>query len=276
MRVVAVAVLRELVRPGELCVKVFHHVEVLGVRIDQLDKQQLIDYLIAATHSQRQIVVAHVNLKAMNLAFALPWYRSFLNKADVVFCDGFAVLVGAKLLGQSFKARYRMTCADYLEELAITCAQRNIALFLLAGKPGVVEAAIPKLLAVAPTLRIAGHHGYFAKQGADNDAVIDRINQFRPDILYIGFGMPLQEQWIAENKARLTAPVFLPLGGCLDVYTGVLKRAPRWMTDYGGEWLGRLLFEPTRVWKHYLIGFPLFLYRVLLQRTGLLRFREIG
>lgn len=256
--------------------QVFRHVDVLGVRVDQLDKQQLLTYLMAATKRQHRTVVAHVNLKGMNLASVLPWYRSFLNNADLVFCDGFAVFLGARLLGQSFKARYRMTCPDYLEELAMACEQHGAALFLLAGKAGVVDAAINKLRVCAPALRVAGHHGYFAKQGSENDAVIAKINAFAPAILCIGFGMPLQEQWIAANQERIDAPVFLPLGACLDFYTGRLPRAPRWMTDYGIEWLGRLWSEPRRLWKTYLLGFPLFLYRILLQRLGLVHFSQAG
>ena len=74
-----------------------------------------------------------------------------------------------------------------------------------------------------------------------------------------------------DNLARVHARVFLPLGACLDFYTGALRRAPAWMTDHSLEWLGRLVFEPRRLWKRYLIGNPLFLFRVLRQRVGMLK-----
>ena len=77
--------------------------------------------------------------------------------------------------------------------------------------------------------------------------------------------MPLQERWILDNISRIEARVFLPLGACLDFYTGTVYRGPRWMTDYGFEWLTRLIIEPQRLWERYILGNPLFLYRVLKQ-----------
>jgi N-acetylglucosaminyldiphosphoundecaprenol N-acetyl-beta-D-mannosaminyltransferase len=84
--------------------------------------------------------------------------------------------------------------------------------------------------------------------------------------LYVGFGMPLQEDWILRNIDQIDAKVFLPLGACLDFYTGNVYRGPRWMTNYGLEWLTRLVTEPGRLWERYVIGNPLFFYRVLQER----------
>ncbi|MBG1268488.1 WecB/TagA/CpsF family glycosyltransferase [Nostoc sp. WHI] len=207
-----------------------------------------------------------MNVRAMNFAYEKPWYRDFLNNADLVFCDGFGVLLGAKLSGYSIQAVYRMTAPDYIEDLVLKCEKENVSLFLLAGKPGVVDKAITKLVSISPNLRIQGHHGYFDKSGKENDLVIERINNFQPDILYIGFGMPLQESWILDNCNKIEARVFLPLGACLDFYTDSVYRGPRWLTDNGFEWLTRLITEPTRLWDRYIVGNPLFLFRVLKQR----------
>ena len=130
------------------------------------------------------------------------------------------------------------------------------------------DIAIQKLLAIAPNLRIAGHHGFFEKTGNENDLVIEKINQFKPDILYIGFGMPLQERWILDNYDKIAARVFLPLGACLDFYTESVYRGPRWLTDNGFEWVTRLITEPTRLWERYVVGNPLFIYRVIKQRIA--------
>jgi N-acetylglucosaminyldiphosphoundecaprenol N-acetyl-beta-D-mannosaminyltransferase len=83
----------------------------------------------------------------------------------------------------------------------------------------------------------------------------------------VGFGMPLQERWILDNINRIEARVFLPLGACLDFYTGNVYRGPRWMTDRGLEWLTRLFTEPQRLWERYVVGNPLFFYRLLKQRV---------
>jgi N-acetylglucosaminyldiphosphoundecaprenol N-acetyl-beta-D-mannosaminyltransferase len=244
---------------------------LLGVRFDLVTVDELLAFIYDRAQREQKSVVCHVNAHGMNLAFEQPWYRRVLNQADLVFCDGFGVLAGARLMGYRVRPEHRMTCPDYFERLGVECAERDLSLFLLAGQPGVTEQAIVRLKRAAPGLRVAGHHGYFAKSGGENDAVIAAVNAFRPDILYIGFGMPIQERWVAENIARVEARVFLPLGACLDFYTGTTTRGPRWATDAGLEWLTRLLTEPQRLWRRYLLGNPLFLARVVRQRLGFLR-----
>ena len=241
---------------------------LLKTRFHKVRVQELIDYIVKAAKIEKKTVIGNVNVRAMNFAYELPWYRDFLNKSDLVFCDGFGVIVGAKVLGCCVDSTHRMTCPDYIEDLALACEQENVSLFLLAGKPGTVEKAINKLTAVAPNLKLKGHHGYFKKSGNENEFVIKEINEFKPDVLYVGFGMPLQERWILNNLEQVEAKVFLPLGACLDFYTDTIYRGPRWMTDRGLEWLTRLVTQPHRLWERYVIGNPLFFYRVLQERIA--------
>lgn len=235
---------------------------VLQTRFHQLTCCELIDYVVKMAKQSRKTIIGNVNVRAMNYAYDLPWYRNFINQSDLVFCDGFGVLLAGKLNGYDLRSDHRMTCPDYIEKLAKTCDSNQVSLYLLAGKPGVVDKAIEKFKAVAPNLEIDAHHGYFEKHGAENEAVIEKINQFQPDILYVGFGMPLQERWIIDNIDKIDAQVFLPLGACLDFYTGSVYRGPQWLTDRGFEWLTRLFTEPRRLWSRYLIGNSIFFYRV--------------
>jgi N-acetylglucosaminyldiphosphoundecaprenol N-acetyl-beta-D-mannosaminyltransferase len=246
--------------------KKIDEVSLLKTRFHKVRVNELIEFVTKAAKLDKKTVVGNVNVRAMNFAYEFPWYRDFLNKADLVFCDGFGVLLGAKLEGYSVQSVHRMTCPDYIENLALACEKQDVSLFLLAGKPGVVDKAIAKLKAIAPNLRIQGHHGHFEKSGEENDCVIDKINKFQPGILYVGFGMPLQERWILDNINRIEARVFLPLGACLDFYTGSVYRGPTWMTDRGLEWLTRFFTEPQRLWERYIVGNPLFFYRLLKHR----------
>jgi N-acetylglucosaminyldiphosphoundecaprenol N-acetyl-beta-D-mannosaminyltransferase len=248
--------------------KTIDEVVVLGTKFHKVRVEELIAYVVSAAKFEQKSVVGNVNVRAMNFACDLPWYKNFLNKSDLVFCDGFGVLLGAKILGYSVDSTHRMTCPDYIENLAKSCEQQNISLYLLAGKPGTVEKAIAKLKAIAPNLKIKGHHGYFDKSGEENAYVINDINKFQPGILYVGFGMPLQERWIQNHIEQIDAKVFLPLGACLDFYTGKVYRGPRWMTDSGLEWLTRFFTEPQRLWERYVIGNPLFFYRVLQEKIS--------
>jgi N-acetylglucosaminyldiphosphoundecaprenol N-acetyl-beta-D-mannosaminyltransferase len=246
--------------------KKIDEVSLLKTRFHKVRVNELIEFVTKAAKLDKKTVVGNVNVRAMNFAYEFPWYRDFLNKAELVFCDGFGVLLGAKLEGYSVQSVHRMTCPDYIENLALACEKQDVSLFLLAGKPGVVDKAIAKLKAIAPNLRIQGHHGHFEKSGEENDCVIDKINKFQPGILYVGFGMPLQERWILDNINRIEARVFLPLGACLDFYTGSVYRGPTWMTDRGLEWLTRFFTEPQRLWERYIVGNPLFFYRLLKHR----------
>lgn len=246
--------------------KKFEEIVLLGTKFHKVRVEELINYVVKAAQINEKIIVGNVNVRAMNFACEFCWYRDFINKSSLVFCDGFGVLLGAKILGHSLKSAHRMTCPDYIEDLALSCERENVSLYLLAGKPGTVDKAIAKLKAIAPNLRIKGHHGYFDKSGQENDDVIQQINEFQPDVLYVGFGMPLQERWILNNLEQIEAKVFLPLGACLDFYTDTVYRGPRWMTDRGLEWLSRLFTEPQRLWDRYVIGNPLFFYRVFRER----------
>jgi N-acetylglucosaminyldiphosphoundecaprenol N-acetyl-beta-D-mannosaminyltransferase len=246
--------------------KNFDEVIILDTRFHKVTVTELIDYVVESAKLKKKTIVGNVNVRAMNFAYEFTWYRDFLNNAELVFCDGFGVLLGGKLQGYSLQSIHRMTCPDYIENLALTCEKQNVSLFLLAGKPGVVEKAIAKLTAIAPNLKIQGHHGHFEKSGKENDFVINEINKFTPGVLYVGFGMPLQERWILDNINQIEARVFLPLGACLDFYTGSIYRGPRWMTDRGLEWLTRFFTEPKRLWERYVVGNPLFFYRLLRQR----------
>jgi N-acetylglucosaminyldiphosphoundecaprenol N-acetyl-beta-D-mannosaminyltransferase len=244
----------------------FEEVKLLGTKFHRITVEQLIDSIAQLGKAERKSIVGNLNAKALDLAFTVPWYRNFINRSDLVFCDGFGVLLGARILGYQVQSVHRMTCPDYIENLACVCEANDVSIFLLAGRPGVVDEAIDKLTKIAPRLRIDGHHGYFEKSGLENAQVIQKINQFKPDVLYVGFGMPMQEQWILDNFEYIDTRVFLPLGACLDFYTGKVYRGPKWMTDHGLEWLTRLMTEPKRLWRRYIVGNSLLLYRVLRQR----------
>jgi N-acetylglucosaminyldiphosphoundecaprenol N-acetyl-beta-D-mannosaminyltransferase len=208
-------------------------------------------------------IVSYVNIHTLNLAYELKWYKDFLNQADLVYCDGFGVILGAILAARNIKLEHRQTCPDWIEALAAACEEKELSIFYLASDCHVLQASLEKLRQRFPRLKIAGHHGYFSKYGYENEQVIGRINQFKPDILGVGFGMPTQEAWIKANKGKIEANVFISIGGCLDYYSDSVFRGPRFFTDHGFEWLVRLIVNPRRLWRRYIIGNPLFFFRLL-------------
>ena len=230
--------------------------------------EELLDRILAAIGSGRREIVTYANVHTLNLAVDDAAFRRFLERADVVFCDGYGVKWGARLLGGCIPERY--TAPDFLPDLAARCGARGHSVFLLGARPGVAERAARRLARDAPGLRAGAHHGYFdpTPDGDDNRAVVATINAFRPDLLLIGLGMRRQERWLAANWPALAATVAFPVGAAIDYLAGEVARPPRWITDRGLEWLGRLLVEPRRLWRRYLVGNPRFLWRVVLQRLG--------
>lgn len=250
-------------------------VNVLGVSIDKCNTQALNNKLKAHILTGKKALAISVNVHFLMLGFQHQWMRELANNADIVFCDGFGVRLGAAILGQSLPPR--TTLADYIWQLAEFCVENDFSLYFLGAKPGVAEAAAQRILINFPSLRILGvQHGYFAKDAdhAENRQVIADINAVQPDILVVGLGMPLQEVWLRDNWHRLDVKVAITSGAVFDYTSGNLRRAPKWMTNHGLEWLGRMFIEPRRLWKRYLVGNTLFLIRVFMQRFALLRFND--
>jgi N-acetylglucosaminyldiphosphoundecaprenol N-acetyl-beta-D-mannosaminyltransferase len=240
-------------------------IHVLGVGVHPLSLESLHEWMAQVITARGHELVLHANVHALNLASSEPWFRDFLNSAPVVFCDGAGVMLGARILGARIPER--ITYADWMWQLAALAAERDWSFYFLGARPGVAERAATQLRAQHPRLRVAGvQDGYFERVGAENDAVVDAINAAAPDILVVGLGMPLQEAWLRDNWERLDVPIALTGGAVFDYLSGTLRRAPRWMTGSGLEWLGRLAIEPRRLWRRYLLGNPLFLARVLRQR----------
>jgi N-acetylglucosaminyldiphosphoundecaprenol N-acetyl-beta-D-mannosaminyltransferase len=214
----------------------------------------------------RRGLVLNVNAHCLNLCYEDPELRGFMNGAEVVFCDGAGVMLAARILGK--RIPQRITYADWIWQLADFAAAQGFSLYLLGARPGVAQEAARRLGERYPGLRIAGaRHGYF-ERGAGSAAVVREINAATPDILLVGLGMPLQERWLMENWQRLDVRVALTGGAVFDYASGRSRRGPRLLRDNGFEWLARLLAEPRRLWRRYLLGNPLFLLRVLRQRLG--------
>jgi N-acetylglucosaminyldiphosphoundecaprenol N-acetyl-beta-D-mannosaminyltransferase len=241
-------------------------IELLGIRIHLITEVMLNEYIAHVIHSKRRSLILNVNVHCYNEVYSNSWLRDFLNHSDLTFCDGSGVLLGAKLFG--YQIPERITYADWMWNLAQLAEQHGFTFFFLGAKPGVAEQAAEKLLTRFPQLKITTQHGYFDKtsDSAENKQVIARINAAQPNILIVGFGMPVQEQWLRDNWAKLDANIALTGGAVFDYISGELQRGPRWMTDNHLEWLARLLIEPKRLWRRYTVENVFFLYLLLKER----------
>ena len=242
--------------------------EMLGVKIHVVDRAGLLNAVIRAVETGHGSVISNVNVHAMNLAYRDADFRAILNASDLVFVDGAGVLLGAAIAG--VKVGERLTYADWVDDLFKLCAARDWPVFYLGDIEQVGDDFRRELARRHPNCRLVGcHHGFFQKTGLESNAVVEAINASGAKVLLVGMSMPIQEKRVWANRERLQPPLRLTTGGMARIYTGHIKRGPPWMTRNGLEWLYRLAMQPSYTWKRYLIGNPLFLWRVLLSRFGL-------
>lgn len=238
-------------------------VEILGVRVDCLDEARLIDYAMRWAQDCEPRTIYYVNAHSINVAWSDLDYKNSLANASLVYSDGISIAWSSRILGRT--RLEKMTGADWIANLCGQVVSRKLTIYILAGKPGVAKAAANSLQKLYAGLRIVGYaDGYF--QEKDQAAVLDEISTVRPNILFVGMGTPLQEKWIDYHRASIAAPVCWAVGGLFDYFSGELNRAPGWMLSSGLEWFWLLLIQPRKKWRRYLLGNPLFVYRVIRQK----------
>ncbi|HUI65683.1 MAG TPA: WecB/TagA/CpsF family glycosyltransferase [Bacteroidota bacterium] len=237
-------------------------VRLLDVRIDSIDREGLEQMIFSTVRDGQARMYQYVNVHAVNLARTDQRFRGIINGATVTYCDGEGLRVGARLLGRRLPPRTVLTY--WVWDLCRLMEERGLSAYFLGGRQPVVDRAVSTLRCRYPKLKVAGwHHGFFEKRGSESKVVVDEINRASPDILFVGFGMPIQEYWISENLSSLSAGIVLPAGSMIDYIAGEKKPAPPWMANHGLEWFYRFMHEPRRLWKRYLLGNPLFLIRIL-------------
>ena len=186
-------------------------------------------------------------------------FREALNGADLVLPDGIGVVYAARLLGRSLKGR--CPGIDFAGKLMERMARKGQRLYLLGAKPGVAEAAAARLEVRYPGLTICGvHDGYFHEDGP----VVEDIRKAGADVVFVCLGFPKQEYWMVKNGPATGARLLAGLGGSLDVFAGVVERAPESWQRLGLEWLYRLTREPKRIGR--MARLPLFLAAALGER----------
>ena len=247
-------------------------IDLLGFPVHAHDLRSLLQVVDDMLDSGGRFTVGYANVHSLNQASEHPDVAEFIRTADVIYCDGNGIRLGAALLGASMPAR--MTGADWIWDLAQHAADRGARVFWLGGREGVASTASRRLQRAVPDLEVVGtHHGYFDKDGTESEGVVEQINRAAPDIVLVGFGTPMQERWVLDHRATIDAPLVWVLGATADFISGQVSRGPSLLYDHGFEWLSRLLVEPQRLWQRYLLGNTRFLIHVLRERRSRRRTR---
>ena len=206
------------------------------------------DVAVDAEPAQARHVVT-LNPELVMAARGDPTLRSIVLAADMITADGVGIVLAAQARGVRLPGR--VPGVDLLEALAAGAAARGWRLFLLGAMPGVAEAAAVALEERYAGLRLAGT--FAGTSAPEGDAVaLAGIQAARADLVFVAFGAPAQERWIARNRGHLTAVAAIGVGGAFDFVAGCVPRAPTWMRHVGLEWLFRLLRQPWR-WRRMLV-----------------------
>jgi N-acetylglucosaminyldiphosphoundecaprenol N-acetyl-beta-D-mannosaminyltransferase len=230
-------------------------INVLGVGFDNVTMDEAVDRGMELLHSPGTHCVVTPNPEIVEVCRENLAARQAVNGADLVLPDGIGVVKGAKMLGTPLKEK--VPGIEFAAGLMERMAAEGRSLYLLGAKPGVAETAGEKLAAKYPGLKIAGtQDGYFQEDGP----VVEAIRQSGADCVFVCLGAPKQELWMSRHGQATGARLLCGLGGSLDVFAGVVERAPKFWSDHGLEWFYRLCKNPWRAKR--MMKLPLFLVHV--------------
>jgi N-acetylglucosaminyldiphosphoundecaprenol N-acetyl-beta-D-mannosaminyltransferase len=217
----------------------------LGVRADDVTWDETLAWVEGFIADGRPHQIATVNPEFVMAARRDPEFRAIINNAALAIPDGVGLLWAGRLLGQP--VRERVTGSDGVPRIAERAAVKGWRLFLLGAAPGVAEETARRLVVRYPGLKIVGT--YAGSPAVEEEtAIVDLVRRARPDVLFVAYGHPRQDKWIARNLDRLGVPACMGVGGAFDFIVGVQSRAPAWMRRIGLEHLYRLLRQPWR-WR---------------------------
>ena len=230
-------------------------IDVLGVGFDNLTLKEAVEAGMDLVRAPGAHYVVTPNPEIVEVCREDPAVMDIVNRADLVLPDGIGVIKGAAMLGTPLKGK--VPGIEFAAGLLGKLAKEGRSVYLLGAKPGVAELAGKRLSGQYPGLKIAGtHDGYFQEDAP----VVEDIRASGADVVLVCLGAPKQEKWMAKNGADTGAHLLCGLGGSLDVFAGVVERAPKFWCDHGLEWLYRLLKEPRRAGR--MMKLPLFLVHV--------------
>lgn len=235
---------------------------VLGVRVDAVTFDQALARIEDFIASGRPHQVVTVNPEFVMAAQTNTRFRRIINTSSLALPDGAGVWWASRRLGRPLPDR--IPGVDLVERLAALSAARGYRLYFLGAMPGVADRAVEVLRVRYPGMVVAGTH-VGSPRPEDERAILDQVWAARPDILFVAYGAPAQDRWIARNLDRLGVPVCIGVGGSFDYIAGVHPRAPHWLRRLGLEWLHRLVTQPWR-WRR-MLALPRFAWRVLWTRS---------
>jgi N-acetylglucosaminyldiphosphoundecaprenol N-acetyl-beta-D-mannosaminyltransferase len=244
--------------------------QLLNIVLWPVDEAELLAFIHRSIVGGKQVLMPALNIHGTHLACQMPWLKDYFNQAELVYCDSDGVRLGLRLLG--YKPPVKITVSRWIWRLCEFCEASQHTLFFLGGRPGAPEESARRLCERYPRLKVVGvADNNFEQQDHGNETLVSKINHLKPDIIVVGLGQPRQEKWILANRSKLNVRVIIPAGATFEFVSGRLRIVPDLFYRLQLEWFYRLLQEPKRNFKRYVIENPVFFYRILRERFHRMR-----
>jgi N-acetylglucosaminyldiphosphoundecaprenol N-acetyl-beta-D-mannosaminyltransferase len=227
---------------------------IYGVPFHNVTFGEAIDWVVARVRSGRPANIATANLDFVTQAWCDPELQRLLIDADLVIADGFPIVKLSPFFGPALKGR--VTGSDITPMLAERAAQEGFSIYGLGAADGIAERAMRILKKRNPSLKVAGTYSppYAPLLEMDHRKILQRLENAKPDILFVAFGAPKQDKFIHMHVRGWNVPVSIGVGGSLDFIVGEQKRAPVWLQKLYLEWLWRLCSSPRRLFGRYVMN----------------------
>lgn len=223
-------------------------------------ESEVLNIVIDSISTNENLLLTYLNQHCFNIYYSNSYYRDLLDNSFTVFLDGVGVYSALKFLG--YKNIQKFNATDLYTKLFQHFSEIKTEIFLLGGN---FTDKLISLKAEEKKLIISGYQAGFFKDEELN-SIIEYIMKISPEVLIIGAGVPKQEIMAARIAASINNITILCVGNFLEFYFGTKKRAPKILRLSGLEWIHRLLTEPVRLWKRYLIGIPYFFFLILIYK----------
>lgn len=239
-------------------------IEIAEIQLYLTNYIEILQHIEKSLLNNNKLLIGYANAHSVNISYNNKNLKNYLSEFDIVHPDGIGIYLAVKFLNKNLKNLIRFNGSDLYPMLAELCINKNYKLFFF-GETKQILSLIQKNY---PQLKVAGTaEGYNFK----DEEVIERINKTECDILVIGLGTPLQEEFTYKYHNQINCKCIICVGEGIKVFAGVKKRGPKIIRKLGFEWLVRLLNNPLRYFTRYIIGNPLFLYRIII-----LKFRNFN
>jgi N-acetylglucosaminyldiphosphoundecaprenol N-acetyl-beta-D-mannosaminyltransferase len=247
-------------------------VTMFDVHFDNYDFLDLLAYMDEVIRQNNHSYILTCNVDHLIKLRKDAEFQKVYSDAGAIVADGMPIIWASKMLRKPLKQK--VSGSDLFAKLGEAFAERQYKLFFLGSAAGIPEQAVKNLKLVFPNLNIVGCYSPsygFEKKKDENEQIIQMLIDTQPDIVFVGVGAPKQEKWIYQNYLQYKVPISIGVGATFDFLSGTVKRAPNIMQRTGFEWFWRLVQEPRRLWKRYLVHDAMF--AVLLWREVVKQFK---